>query len=97
MSANHDRKEILSCASVLTREVALAHSTSTVKMKETSGVLATEQSGQVSFWMRPKSSLESAVLHALKSRILAAEMHFPGSGEICALVCLKMIQDWIKR
>ena len=97
MSAYHDRKELLSCASSLTQEVALAHSTSTIKMKETSGVLATEQSGQVSFWMRPKSSLESAILHALKSRILSAEMHFPGSGEICALVCFKMIQDWIKR
>ena len=60
-------------------------------------VSVTASTGQTAFWMRPDSELDRILLHAIRSRIIASEARFPGSGEVCTSVLVRASSAWIRR
>jgi hypothetical protein len=91
-----DREQLLKSVSDLGTKMSDVGGHRTVMFSDNK-VYMTSQTGQTAFWMRPSSKLDNILLHAVRSRVVAVESKFPGSGEICGHVFSRAVREWIRR
>jgi hypothetical protein len=96
MTVCYSRNQVLALAQEVVGEAIQAQRNRT--LAAWSGeIRATDQTAQTVFWMRRGGGPGDAVLHLLRSHVLACEALHPGSGEICALVASQATSEWIRR
>lgn len=57
-------------------------------------IRSSDMGGQSAFWWTPSGSLDHAVLHSLRSHVVAAETRFPGAGEVAIRAAVASASRW---
>ena len=75
-------------------EVQTSLSERTAIFQRESPVTSTDMSAQAAFWLRPGDKLDRAILHLMRSHIVAAETRYPGAGEIAFRVACETVSHF---